>query len=103
MYDMQLKNVEVVHARCEDFNPSEKFDSILSRAFASIQVMLESTRHLLSEHGQFLAMKGMYPDAEIKAISKDFQVKAVHKLVIDGLHAERHLVCITKGASSWVK
>lgn len=99
MYELQIKNMEVVHARCEDFNPTQKFDSILSRAFASIEVMLESTQHLLSEQGQFLAMKGVYPETEIKAISSPFEVIAVHKLLIKGLEAERHLVCIKKGAT----
>lgn len=99
MYELPLNNIEVVHARCEDFKPVQKFDSILSRAFASIQVMLETTQHLLSEQGQFLAMKGVYPDAEIKAISSEFEVIAVHNLEITGLEAERHLVCIKKGAT----
>ncbi len=99
MYELQLKNVEVVHARCEDFKPVDKFNSILSRAFASIQVMLDTTQHLLAEQGQFLAMKGVYPDAEIQAISTKFHVTAVHKLTIKNLDVERHLVCITQGAS----
>lgn len=99
MYELQLKNIEVVHARCEDFNESTKFDSILSRAFASIQVMLESTQHLLAERGQFLAMKGVYPQAEINAISPEFKVIAVHKLSIIGLDAERHLVCVERQRS----
>ncbi|HSW69171.1 MAG TPA: 16S rRNA (guanine(527)-N(7))-methyltransferase RsmG [Gammaproteobacteria bacterium] len=96
MYELELKNVEVVHARCEDFIPSKKFDSILSRAFASIQVMLESTEHLLAKDGQFLAMKGLYPEAEIKIIQPPFYITAVHKLAIKGLEAERHLVCTAK-------
>lgn len=99
MYELDLKNIEIVHSRCEDYNPVQKFDSILSRAFASIQVMLESTQHFLSLQGQFLAMKGIYPEAEINAISPNFNVIAVHKLVITGLDAERHLVCVTKGAT----
>lgn len=99
VFDLHLKNVEIVHARAEDFNPAEKFDSILSRAFASLQAMLECTRHLVSEHGQFLAMKGVYPVDEISAISNEFTVTAVHKLMISGLDVKRHLVCITKGAS----
>ncbi len=96
MCDLSLKNVEIVHARCEDFKPKLKFDSILSRAFASIEVMLETTQHLLADQGQFLAMKGVYPTAEIKTISSPFEMLAVHKLLINGLDAERHLVCVTK-------
>jgi 16S rRNA (guanine527-N7)-methyltransferase len=104
MYELQIKNVEVIHSRCEDFKPQHLFDSILSRAFASIKVMLESTEHLLAPEGQFLAMKGVYPDAEIKAIPERFDSFAVHKLLIKGLDAERHLVCCKfKGAITWEK
>jgi 16S rRNA (guanine527-N7)-methyltransferase len=102
MYELELKNVEVVQARAEDFKAEKKFDSILSRAFANIQVMLESTQHLLAEHGQFLAMKGVYPDTEIQAISAEFNVVGVHKLLIKGLDAERHLVCVTR-SNQWAR
>lgn len=99
MYELKLQNIEIVHSRCEDYNPVQKFDSILSRAFTSIQVMLETTQHFISEQGQFLAMKGLYPEAEIQAITPEFNVIAVHKLLMTGLDAERHLVCVTKGAT----
>ena len=99
MYELELKNIDVVQARAEDFKPEKKFDSILSRAFANIQVMLESTQHLLAEQGQFLAMKGVYPDMEIKMISSEFKIIAIHKLLIKGLDAERHLVCMERQRS----
>lgn len=94
--ELKLKNVEVVHARCEEFHPEQGFDSILSRAFASIQVMLAATQHLLNQNGQFLAMKGIYPEQEIREISDEFKVVTVHSLKIQGLDAERHLVCVGK-------
>ncbi len=92
-----LKNVQVVHARCEDFQgQKEGFDSIVSRAFSAIAVMLANTQHLIADGGQFLAMKGTYPEEEIQDIPKDFMVLGVHKLIIQGLTAERHLVCIQR-------
>ncbi len=94
--ELGLKNVQAVHARVETFAPSNKFDSILSRAFASIEVMLETTQHVLAEQGQFLAMKGVYPAAELAAIPPSFEVIATHKLLIKGLAAERHLICVAK-------
>lgn len=93
---LQIKNVEVVHARCEDFNPEVGFDSILSRAFSSIQVMLSKTQHLLAQDGRFLAMKGVYPAQEIKEIPAGFTLLESHKLKIKGLAAERHVICIEK-------
>lgn len=98
IYELNIKNVTVVHARCEDFQPKTGFDSIVSRAFASIQVMLDVTQHLVCEDGQFLAMKGVYPDAEINAIPAKFTLLHVKKLKIIGLDAERHLISVKKAA-----
>jgi 16S rRNA (guanine527-N7)-methyltransferase len=94
--ELKLKNVEVVHQRCEDFHPEKCFDTIVSRAFASIEVMLATTAHLCCAKGQFLAMKGVYPEQEMVEISPKFKVVEVHKLNIQGLDAERHLVVCTK-------
>ncbi len=96
VHDLKLKNVTVVHARSEDFHTEKGFDSILSRAFASIEVMLAKTQHLLAKDGKFLAMKGTYPEQELKHIPPEFHVLGVHKLNIKGLAAERHLVCVEK-------
>lgn len=93
---LPIKNVEVVHARCEEFKPDVCFDSIISRAFASIQVMLDTTQHLVCADGQFLAMKGVYPTEEIAAIPIGYQLIAVHPLNVKGINAARHLVCIAK-------
>lgn len=94
--ELKLKNVKIVHQRTEEFRDNDKFDSILSRAFSSLQVMLDTTEHLVGEQGQFLAMKGTYPIKEIEDIPSSFKLIAVHKLMIKGLDAERHLVCLRK-------
>ena len=98
IYDLKLNNVEVVHARVEDYNklPKIQFDSILSRAFSSLKVMLLGTSHLINETGQFLAMKGTYPEHEIQDIPAEFRLINVYKLTIKELNAERHLVCMEK-------
>jgi 16S rRNA (guanine527-N7)-methyltransferase len=90
--ELGLKNVKVVCSRCEDFQSEAGFDSIVSRAFGTIQLFLESTKHLLSPTGYFLAMKGVYPDKELAEIPATFTVLDVQKLIIRGLQAERHLV-----------
>lgn len=92
--DLKLKNVTVIHARCEAFHPEKKFDSVISRAFSSIESMLQATHHLVEKNGVFLAMKGVYPTEEIAKISNHFIVQAVEKLQIESLTAERHIVCI---------
>ena len=94
--DLGIKNVVVIHSRCESFHPDECFDTIMTRAFASLQQIVLSTQHLLGPEGQFLAMKGIYPKDEIKELPASFCVLAVHELLIQGIHAKRHLVCIGK-------
>jgi 16S rRNA (guanine527-N7)-methyltransferase len=96
VHELQLTNVEVIHSRCEDLHPRQRFDSILSRAFASLRVMLETTQHLANKDGRFLAMKGIYPESEIQELPQGFKLLAVHNLVIKGLQAKRHLVCLAK-------
>lgn len=92
--ELNIKNIEVIHSRCEDYQPQQKFDSVVSRAFASLNDMLIHTQHLINEDGQFLAMKGVYPEDEIKVIPKEFKIINTHKLKINGLNAERHLVSL---------
>lgn len=90
--ELGLKNVTVVCSRCEDFQPETGFDSIISRAFGTIRLFLETTRHLIRPQGHFLAMKGTYPDKELAEVPATFTVLDVQKLSIRGLEAERHLV-----------
>jgi len=97
--ELHLDNVEIVNERAEKFHNTACFDTIVTRAFATIDTMLEKTKHLCCEDGQFLAMKGEAPLEELKNISDDFEVKAIHQLTIPHLKAQRHLVCIKgKGA-----
>ncbi len=101
--ELKLNNVEIIHSRCEDLHSEKLFDSILSRAFTSLRVMLETTQHLLNRQGVFLVMKGLYPEQEIRDIPQGFELLAVHKLAIQGLNAERHLVCLAKEEDKWEK
>lgn len=94
VYELGIKNVVVVHSRCESFEPDQHFDSIITRAFATLAEMITTTQHLLAERGQFLAMKGIYPEAEIQNLPEKFKLLAVHRLTINGLNVERHLVCM---------
>lgn len=94
--DLKLQNVQVIHSRVEDYRPETCFDSVITRAFSTLKNMLEMTTHLVCQQGQFLAMKGVYPEDEIQEVPDSFRVMSVHALKINGLNAERHLVCVEK-------
>jgi 16S rRNA (guanine527-N7)-methyltransferase len=92
--ELGLANVAVERARSEDYRPTRPFDTVISRAFASLAQMLELTQHLCAPDGLFLAMKGTYPTDELREVKAPFRVEGVERVVVPGLHAERHVVLI---------
>lgn len=87
-----LDNMLVHQARVESFRVAEPFDTVVSRAFASLPDMVHGCRHLLAPGGRLLAMKGAYPTQELEAVSPECPELAVYPLVVPGLGEQRHLV-----------
>ena len=90
--ELGLCNVEVMTLRVEAFHAPQKFDYITSRAFAGLADFVKMTSHLLADSGQYIAMKGVYPYAEIALLPQEVVVSEVWSVVIPNLGAERHLV-----------
>lgn len=90
--ELGLDNMIVCNERVESFEAKDPFDLIVSRAFSSLSDMVGSCRHLLSEQGHFLAMKGVYPQQEIDLLPEDIELKAAHVLQVPGLDEQRHLL-----------
>ena len=89
--ELKLGQVKVVHARVEDFRVEGGFPQIVSRAFSELQAFVGLTRHLLADGGEWLAMKGLYPNEEV-VLLKGARVKRDVKLHIPGLEADRYLI-----------
>ncbi len=89
-----LANVEVVHSRAEDYRPDSGFDTVISRAFASLADFTAAAGHLCSDGGRLLAMKGRFPGDEIAQLPANWQPAAVESLSVPGLEAERHVVVL---------
>lgn len=92
--ELGLDNVEVIHERVEKFIPEQRFDGVISRAFASLQDMLHWTEHLCSEQGVFLAMKGMYPAEEIEQLPEQIELRQSIRLDVPDTEGERHLLIL---------
>lgn len=88
--ELGLDNLEVVCGRVEDYQPEAPFDVITSRAFSELVLFVKLTRHLGTEGGQWLAMKGVYPQEELDKL--DLVPSQVLPLKVPGLQAQRHLV-----------
>ena len=96
--ELGLANVEVVHARVDDYQPDAAFDAIISRAFASISDMLGYVGHLATNDTDILAMKADSED-EISQMPEDYAISETHELSVPGLQAKRQLLVIHKNDS----
>ncbi|MCF6441967.1 16S rRNA (guanine(527)-N(7))-methyltransferase RsmG [Pseudoalteromonas luteoviolacea] len=91
-----LKNVTPVQSRVEEYQPSVKLDGVLSRAFASLQDMVQWCTHLIDSSGRFVALKGMYPQEELDSLPEGISLEQNVTLQVPNLEGERHLIILTK-------
>lgn len=92
--DLELPNASVFCARVEEWQPAERFDGIISRAYTELGGFLRSTRHLVAERGRWAAMKGS-PEQELAGVPDECRVDGVIPLQVPGLHAARSLIIAT--------
>ena len=94
--ELGLHNLTVVNERVELYKPDQLFNEITSRAFSSLVDMVQGTRHLLSQSGVYLAMKGLYPEEELRELTKQTKSELVEsiELTVPGSEGERHLVIL---------
>lgn len=92
--ELGVSNVSVHCERVEEWQPAERFDGIISRAFSELGEFLRNTRHLVAPHGRWAAMKGA-PAQELENVPDDCRVECVIPLQVPGLHAARSLVIAT--------
>ncbi|KTD53187.1 glucose inhibited division protein B GidB [Legionella santicrucis] len=81
---LNLENLEIVQNRVENYHPPQGFDTVLSRAFSSLEQMIQWTHHLIADEGIWLAMKGRFPDIELNDIKQNCTVKSYSVAGVDG-------------------
>lgn len=91
--NLRLVNVEVVAMRVEHYQGGETFDTVTSRALCSLAQFLDLTQHLISNNGQWVAMKGRAPDEELAVLSHPY---TLHTYQVPGVEGDRCVVCIKK-------
>ena len=91
--ELGLRNVEVRCGRVEQWQSPQKFDGIISRAFADAADFVALTRHLLAEGGRWAAMKGA-PEQELARLPAGVKVERVITLQVPKLEAARSLVVL---------
>lgn len=78
--ELGLTNVTPEQARIEAFE--ERYDQVISRAFASLGDFVALTRERVVAGGQWLAMKGPAVDEELAELSVEITPVARHRLEV---------------------
>lgn len=95
--ELGLPNISVKQGRVEKIKLENKVDTVVSRAFSSLERFMSLSKHLSendSDHCRFIAMKGEFPDMELMQLSSEFVVEKIVAVTVPGLKAKRHLVVI---------
>lgn len=93
--ELSLKNLQVVNMPVEKFNPAQKYDLAISRAFANSTLFLNLIRHLFLERVTALAMKSQNAIVEIEEIQKlDKYNCELIPVIIPGILDKRYLLKI---------
>ena len=94
--ELNISNVTVANERVEKHSRQGEYDHVISRAFASIEDMINWTLPLPKDSGNFLAMKGVYPHDELAVLPSAVDLVSVGPLNVTGVQAERHMVVMTR-------
>ncbi len=102
--ELGLENIEIIQERVEKFQPGEKFDTLTTRAFATLGNIVQWSHHLLAGDGQrgtLLAMKGSNAERELAEASSQIAElldnhwhARVVALKVPGPEMQRYLVII---------
>ena len=87
--ELQLKNVQVVQTRAEEYQSKNAFDTMTARAVASIDDLVTISRELLQENGKLLMMKSDVAAEELEKYSLRCE-----KLSVPGIDGERCIIIL---------
>ncbi|WP_144211731.1 16S rRNA (guanine(527)-N(7))-methyltransferase RsmG [Shewanella donghaensis] len=91
-FELKINNITSIESRVEAYEPEQKFDGVISRAFASIEDMLGWCHHLPAENGVFYALKGQLGENELATIPTGFEIAETIVLNVPKLDEQRHLL-----------
>lgn len=88
---LRLPNAKAIHARVENLR-DQKYDVITSRAFASLNLFTDLTKHLLKDDGHWLALKGPGVSKEVTELSGEICIEENFDVKVPYLDEKRCLV-----------
>jgi 16S rRNA (guanine527-N7)-methyltransferase len=104
--ELQITNAVAMQARAEHYAPDTLFDTVVARAFAAIPELVRFAGHLVGENGVLLAMKGKYPQDELRQLEDMKELSVlwnynVTQLAVPGIESHaRHLAVLRRRKSA---
>ncbi len=92
---LEIDNVETICDRGESIK-NLSADTVVSRAFGSLNYLIKSSKNMVSKNGLFLAMKGKINQEEISELMTGFCVLQIQEIEVPYLEATRHFVFIKR-------
>ena len=92
---LKLANVSAVHARAETLTPDAPFDTVTARALAPLPKLLREVAPLCGPATRVLAMKGRWPEEELKQLPTGWRLESSRRINVPGLEAERCLLVLS--------
>lgn len=92
--EIAIPNIHVVTQKVENWQTPTLFDCIVSRAFSTLAIFTQKTRHLIAQQGKWFAMKGDLSTIDFEALPVDIAVSQVIALTIPDVEAARHLIVL---------
>ena len=105
---LDLDNLQVLHTRIEDFANKddfrEKFDIVVSRAVAPLNIILEYSAPMLKNGGYILAYKGQNYENEVETAKTamkilDCTIEEIKKYHINEIDTDRFVLVIRKNST----
>jgi len=93
--DLQITNIDIAHTRVQDYHPQQMFDTVISRAFATLMEFTIAAKHLCAAQGCMVAMKGRYPAIELEEMKEAGRTVDIKPVQVPGLDAQRHIAIIS--------
>jgi 16S rRNA (guanine527-N7)-methyltransferase len=97
--ELGLANVDVATTRVETFSATAPYDVAISRAYADLADFAAGAAAHVRADGVMAAMKGVYPDEELRELPPRYEVLGAPAVNVPGLDATRHLVLMRERAA----
>ena len=92
---LEINNIKVICDRAENIT-NQNIDTVISRAYGSLNYLIETTKKMVVQKGLFLAMKGKINKKEANEIMSGFTVLQIQEIEVPYLEASRHFVFIKR-------